>query len=258
MKSSEKWHFVTAKYVFSFYFLLPHLKICPPCPSPKTKIPPLFRRALDFPFHHNPQNSQTESSIQSREVGCTSHWRAAEIYSEMRHVCTSWGCCLISTHSPCQLENEGLNLNWWFISVQLSHQLCSHVTLVFSLWPLLTKLCLPLMRMGCWCPAQMLTAVCNSWNKRRQLRAAEQSVLPDNGGVALAIDKSKPANLCWGTRRWNTSSWDFSEPWSGQKGCSDLQSALLQTRQVRSRGNACAARGAGQSLRVTSSEDTHL
>jgi len=52
------------------------------------------------------------------------------------------------------------------------------------------------MRMGCWCPAQMLTAVCNSWNKRRQLRAAEQSVLPDNGGVALAIDKSKPANLC--------------------------------------------------------------
>lgn len=91
--------------------------------------------------------------------------------NELGHICTSWVSCFISTHSPCQLENEGLNLNWWFILAQLSHQLCSHILLVFSLWPMLTKLCHPLIRMGGWCLPQMCTAVCNPQNKCSQLRS---------------------------------------------------------------------------------------
>lgn len=120
-------------------------------------------------------------------------------YSEMRHVCTSWARCCTSSLS--QHQNEGLNSNWWFILVQLSCQPCSHVILVFSLWLLLAKFCHPLMRMGCRCLARTCTAACDPQNKHSQLGSAEQSVLPDSGGITLATDKSKPANLCWDTHR---------------------------------------------------------
>lgn len=50
MKSSEKQHFVTSKYVLSFCFLLPHLKICPLCPSPKNEYSSSFSHSLGLPL----------------------------------------------------------------------------------------------------------------------------------------------------------------------------------------------------------------
>lgn len=179
---AHKWravkiYILSQQSVFSFYFLLPHLKICPSWHFPKMKIPPFPLTASDFPFAHKPQNSHSESAIQSREAWCASLWRAAEMqWNE-----ASWGCCLISPHSPCQR----LTLLIDFCTAEL----CSHI--IFSLWPLLTKGLLVLDVQGCGTPG----------------KPTEQLVLPEHRESCNKFSPANSAETLTGTTRWNTTSW---------------------------------------------------
>lgn len=170
MKSNEEQHFVTGKYVFPSIFYYHISKSVLRAPLQRWRFFLFFSQHWTSPFiiTHRTLTVNHHSSHGKLDVP---HNGEKLRPSELRHICTSWVSCFISTHSTCQLENEGLNLNWWFTLAQLSHQLCSHILLVFSLWPMLTKLCHPLIRMGGWCLAQMCTAACNPQNKCSQLRS---------------------------------------------------------------------------------------
>lgn len=83
MKSSEEQHLLQWN-TFCLLFSITVPQNLSPLPLSKKKKKDssfffFFLTALDFPFHHIPQSSQTESSTQSREVGCTSQRRTAEI-----------------------------------------------------------------------------------------------------------------------------------------------------------------------------------
>lgn len=201
---AHKWRatFYCSKVCFAFCSLLPHLIICPS----KNEGSSYFSHYLTLPLSSQP--TKLSCWITNPVMGSWIYLTLENSWDTVKWdvFCASWIRCLISTHSPCQLEGEGLNPSWWFISVQLSHQLWSHIVLVFSLRPLLSKLCHPLTRTGCWCLARTSAAACILWNKCSQLSTAKQ---PDNRGMALATGKSEPASLCWdtSTQRWNASSW---------------------------------------------------
>lgn len=204
--TSEEQHFITAKHVLPSVF---NYHISKSVPLKKWRFLFFFSHCLRLPLW-----SQPTKLLYWITIPVTGSWMYLTLENSWDTVkwdtfCASWICCLISTHNACLLEGEGLNPNWWFISVQLSHQLWSHIVLVFSLWPLLSKLCHPLTRTGCWCLARTCAAACSLWNKCSQLSTAKQPVLPDNRRMASATGKSEPANLCWdtGTLRWNASSW---------------------------------------------------
>lgn len=83
LTKEEQWRatLVTAKYILPSIFNYYTSKPVFPAPLQKNEDSSsfFFLTALDFPFHHSPQSSQAESSTQSREVGCTSQRRTAEI-----------------------------------------------------------------------------------------------------------------------------------------------------------------------------------
>lgn len=205
--NEEQWRatLVTMKYILPSIFNYCTSKPVSPAPLKKKKKGFLFffffSHSLGLPLSSHP--TKLSDWIINPVTGSRMHLTTKNSWDTVKRdtFCTSWICCLISTPHPCQPENERSNLNWWFISVQLSHRLSSHIVFIFPLRALLSKLCHPLMSMGCRRLAWMRTAACSPWNKRSRLRSAEWSVLPDSHGIALAIGKSKPACLCWDAHR---------------------------------------------------------
>lgn len=143
--------------------------------------------------------------------------------SEMRHVCSSWGCCLISPHSPCQ----GLTL----LIDSCTAELCSHMYILSGLcW-----------QRGCWCwMSRGVEPMENLWSSRCCLSAGRASTSPCLQTV-LRHSQAQPGEMqqaevcgCWGKR----------VPWSAAHPISEL-------------GKLCC-RWCWQSLPVTSADLTHL
>lgn len=99
MKNNEDPHFLTGNSVFSFYY---HIS--------KSVLPATFQKWRFFLFLWQPRTSPFHITRRSLVVNQQSSHGKADVpqsgeqlrCSEMRLVCSSWGCCLISPHSPCQ------------------------------------------------------------------------------------------------------------------------------------------------------------
>lgn len=161
---------------FSFYFLLPHLKICPPCHFPNMKTPPFLLTASDFPFPHNPGHSRSESAMQSREAWSAPLWVSAEMrWNEARLL-------QLRMLLPYQRSQPlpGADPGDWFL---YSWATSSVPTLCF-----LSGLC---WQRGCWC-----------W----MCRSVETTENPQSAGRASTSPHLQTL-LRHSQARWNATSW---------------------------------------------------